>query len=76
LVFGVLAATMEPEEVGVGISRVLLATRTTSTTMQILGTNTVTIQPITTWNQCQRDSLRMVVIPEEMVVTLTDALSY
>jgi hypothetical protein len=67
---------MEPEEVGVGISRVLLATRTTSTSMQILGINMATTQPITTWNQYQQDSLRLVVIPEEMVVTRTDALSY
>ena len=76
MAFRVLAATMEPEEVGVGISRVLLATRTTSTSMQTLGINTVTTQPITTWNQCQEDSLRPVVISEEMVVTRTDALSY
>jgi hypothetical protein len=67
---------MKPKEAGVGISRVLMVTRTTLTSQQALGINMATTQPITTWNQYQQDSLRLVVIPEEMVVTRTDALSY
>jgi hypothetical protein len=73
----VLIATMEPKEAGVGISRVFMVTRTTSTSQQIPGINMATTQPITTLNQYQQDSLRLVVIPEEMVVTRrADAHSY
>lgn len=67
---------MEPKEDGVGISRVFLLTRTTSTTQQVLGINMATTQSITTWNQSQQDSLRLVVISEEMVVTRPDVHSY
>lgn len=69
-------AITELEEAGAGISRVFLVTRITSISGQILGTNMATTRLITTWNQCQQDSLRLVVIPAAVAAIHTVARSF
>jgi hypothetical protein len=76
MAFKVLTATMELKEAGAGISRVFLGTITTSTLMQILDTNMEITQRITTLNQYQQGSLRLVAIPVVVDAIRTAAHSF
>jgi hypothetical protein len=69
-------ATMELDGAGAGISRVFLGTITTSTLVQILDTNMEITQRITTLNQYQQGSLRLVAIPVVVDAIRTAAHSF